>query len=340
MKKCFIICWFGKLPNYFEIWLKTCAYNQSFDFLIMTDNEIELTLPYNVKKISFSLKEFVCRVKNILNCNVSMKKAYRICDFRPLYGEVFKEELQEYDFWGYCDVDVIFGKLNDYITDSMLNEYEAIFNCGHLTLLKNIDRINQLYKEKGSAFSFDTVSSHDAIFAFDERTGIQRIAAQNNIRAQYLIPYIEAEIKYHQLRSRLDKTNPDYQAYYWEKGNLFRVKLENDQIYYQKQAYIHLQKRKIEIDLSKGAIGDSFWITPEGYVNKPYLGQPSPEDIMKTNPYEGKKALRYQSLQYMNKKIISILKRTPYQIYVRLVQAKYGINGKVGSLEERPWERY
>ena len=51
MKKCFIICWFGVLPEYFPAWAKSCEYNQDFNFLIFTDNEIKYKLPKNVVMI-------------------------------------------------------------------------------------------------------------------------------------------------------------------------------------------------------------------------------------------------------------------------------------------------
>lgn len=340
IKKCFIICWFGKLPSYVDVWAKSCATNQDFDFLIFTDATVDNNFPPNVKVIPFTMEKFVNRAKSVFNCDVNIKRPYRLCDFKPTYGEIFSEELKEYDFWGHCDIDLIFGNLKEFITDDMLKEKDLIYNAGHLTLYRNSEEINKLYLKKGSAFDFSTVSTKDATFAFDEETGMKRIARQNGVKAAFGLPYIDAEIGYHQLRSRLERTNPDWQAYYWEQGNLYRVKLENGQVSYQKQAYIHLQKRKIEVSLAGGNIGEPFWITPTGYENKKYLGKPTPEDVKRTNPYEGEKALRRQNLSYKFKKIIAIMKRSPYQIYVRVVQARYGINQVDGSLEERPWEKY
>lgn len=340
IKKCFIVCWFGQLPGYIDIWLKSCEYNRDFDFFFFTDAKIDKRFPSNVIVIPFSLEQFKRRAQQLTSKKVNLNSAYRVCQFRPAFGEIFREELTGYDFWGYCDVDLVFGKLSDFITDTLLEEYDAVLNGGHLSLYRNVERINKLYLGKGAVFDFDTVASHNAFFCFDEMMGIQRIAEFNNVKIKCLIPYIETEIKYRQLRSRLDKINPDDQAYYWEKGNLYRVKAENGQVLYQKQAYIHLQKRKIAIDTRAGAIGDAFWITPIGFENKPYLGKPQIEDVKRTNSYEGTRVLRHQSLEYKIRKVITILRRTPYQIYVRLVQEKYDVNHYQNSLEERPWEKY
>lgn len=340
IKKCFIVCWFGELPGNIDIWLKTCEHNRGFDFLFFTDAKIDRFFPSNVKVIPFSIGQFKKRAQGLTSKKVSVDRSYRVCEFRPAFGEIFKEELKGYDFWGHCDVDVVFGNLNDFITDALLEEYDAVLNGGHLSLYRNAEKINRLYLGKGGAFDFDTVASHDAAFSFDEITGIRRIAEFNHVRIKSLIPYIETEIKYRQLRSRLDRINPDDQAYYWEKGDLYRVKAENGQVLYQKQAYIHLQKRKVTIDARAGVIGDAFWITPTGFENKPYPGEPQIVDIKRTNPYEGEQALKQQGRNYKIKRFLTILRRPPYQIYVRLVQEKYGISHDHGSLEERPWEKY
>ena len=42
-----ICCYFGSLPNYFNLWLKSCAANPTIDWLFFTDQSIE-TLPKNV----------------------------------------------------------------------------------------------------------------------------------------------------------------------------------------------------------------------------------------------------------------------------------------------------
>lgn len=337
---CFIVCWFGKLPDYFDVWMKTCEYNSSFDYTVFTDAREPSFHPSNVYFKNLTLTEFVQKAQMVIGGPISVKRPYRICDFRPMFGKIFENELEGYDFWGFCDVDVVFGDLKKFITDEILNSYDAIFNGGHLSLLRNIDKINTLYISSGGTFNYKSVVRHDAIFAFDEITGIQQIAKKNGVKALYYIPYIETEIKYKQLRSRLEISNPQYQAYYWKKGNLYRLKYENNFVYRQCFAYMHLQKRKLCIDETYGKIGDSFWVTPAGFCAMQSNCRISKQLINKVNPYEGKEELQKQARAYKLKKVREILTRTPYQIYVRLCQEKNGINKNEGTIEERQWEKY
>lgn len=336
-RACFIVCWFGQLPCYVPIWFKSCTSNSNFDFLLITDDDTEYTLPDNVIRIMFTCEEFTKRVDERVIANPSIKAPYRLCDFRPMYGIIFNEELQQYSYWGYCDVDVVFGNINKFLSYEELFKYDAMFNGGHFSLIKNSESMNYLYQQKGSIFSYKTVATRDATFAFDETTGIQRIARASNINAQFGIPYIETESKYNQLRSRMDRVNPDYQAYYWENGNLFRVKSENGRVYYQEIAYIHLQKRKLELLDESVVSSDSFWITPSGYVTKCYKGIPTIQDINTYNPYYGEEKMRRQAADYKKRKILEIIKRTPFQIYVRLKQQRAGINAADGTRDELGW---
>lgn len=338
-KVCFIICWLGKLPNYLPVWLKTCAYNSDYDFLLFTDDSTPYDYPQNVIVKPFSKGFIISRIEERLTRTPSLKEAYRLCDYRPMYGIIFKEELEPYNYWGYCDIDVVFGKLNDYIPYEEIAKYDAIFNGGHLSLIKNIDSMNTLYKSKGAIFDCSTVMKKHAVFAFDETTGIQRIARENGVKAKFGVPYIETGSKYRQLRSRMEVSNPAHQGYYWEQGKLYRVKTEGGSVYYQNIAYIHLQKRKI--DLLDETVGncDSFWITPTGYLTKPYLGFPTCEDVDRNNPYEGEETLQAQDKTYKLVKMYQMLHRTPFQLYVRLRQQQSGINAGDGKRNEMNWEK-
>lgn len=336
-KICFVICWFGRLPDYLPVWLKSCARNPQFDYLLLTDDDTDRKYPANVKYIPFSAEAFLQRVRERLDPKPSLKKAYRLCDYRPMYGILLEEELRGYQYWGYCDIDLVFGDVGSFLPMDEIMQYEAVFNGGHFTLLRNTEKINHLFMQPGSLFNYKTVVRRHAIFAFDETTGIQRIAREQNIKAGFGIPYIETESKYSQLRSRMEKTNPDLQAFYWENGELFRVKADNDVIWYQKIAYIHLQKRKIKV---VGEIGDSFWICPWGYEPKEHYGVPCLKEIAENNPLCNPVDLKKQDKEYKKKKIIELLKRNPFQIYVRMRQQFAGINANDGAFEEREWKQY
>ena len=56
LKICVIGVYFGTLPNYFPLWLKSCQKNPMVDFLVFSDQNVE-RLPANVKIIPMTLRE-------------------------------------------------------------------------------------------------------------------------------------------------------------------------------------------------------------------------------------------------------------------------------------------
>ena len=131
-KACFIIPYFGKLPETFPVYLRTCAENPDYDWLIVTDDRAAYDYPENVHVSYTSFDAFVERVQSHFDFPIALKRPYKICDFRAAFGEIFAEELQGYRFWGHCDLDQYFGKISHFITDEVLDSYEKILCLGHL----------------------------------------------------------------------------------------------------------------------------------------------------------------------------------------------------------------
>ena len=59
MKKIILImAYFGKLPNYFPIWLESVRNNPTVDFMFISDCIEETELPKNVKLLNISGEDF------------------------------------------------------------------------------------------------------------------------------------------------------------------------------------------------------------------------------------------------------------------------------------------
>lgn len=76
----------------------------------------------------------------------------KFCDLKPAYADIFRDEVELYDYWGFCDMDIIWGDIRSYMTDDILNNYDIISSrknaiSGHFNLFRNTPQINQLYKK-------------------------------------------------------------------------------------------------------------------------------------------------------------------------------------------------
>ena len=162
-------------------WLKSYENNSSIDFFLVTDVK-DLEIPNNVHIINISLKGLKALTEKKLNMEISLEKPYKICDFRPAYGIIFQDYLKEYDYWGHCDFDLIWGDIRSFIESYEIEKYDKFLHLGHLSLYRNTYKCNNYYKLPGSECGdYKEVFKSNENYAFDETGGIYCIYKKNNI---------------------------------------------------------------------------------------------------------------------------------------------------------------
>lgn len=283
-----IICYFGKLPGLFEIWKKTCETNAEFDFLIFTDQKISV-FKENIHVYNSSLNEIKSLAEKKLGIkDISLNTAYKLCDYKPMYGLIFSEYLYGYDYWGMCDMDMLFGDLGKYITDEILDEYEKIYQLGHLTIYRNNNEVNRRFMSIGYC-DWRTVVKTDEHCRFCERGMIAKYNALG-IKAYTQKDYADIS-KLHKRfqlskwmvpKSQFDRYK--HQVFYYENGCVYRAIFYNKSVSVEEFNYIHFQKRKMKILVENETC---FYITKNELIPKK-PGVPSKDEIFRLNPYRGK----------------------------------------------------
>lgn len=157
--KCaFVATWLGKLPENFELFCQSCEANPMFDWFVFTDQSKPAGCPHNVKFVYQSKLDFEVRVKKTIGIPIIIGLPYKLCDYKPLYGHLYSEYLTNYSYWGFCDLDVIFGDVYKFFGKYIENNYEVITLggstkdglhyriAGPCTLVKNTQKMCELYK--------------------------------------------------------------------------------------------------------------------------------------------------------------------------------------------------
>jgi hypothetical protein len=153
-----LIPYFGKFPNYFQLYLDSVANNADILHIIFI-TDIDTTIynfPQNTTIINKSFEdvrrqayEFLLKEFNRpIDFNNLLKIPYKLTDFRPLIPTLFKDILQNipsthYIGWGDCDV--ILGQLSKFIDIS--KHYDLIGRHGHFTAFRNREPYLSLYKQ-------------------------------------------------------------------------------------------------------------------------------------------------------------------------------------------------
>ena len=250
MKKCcFIIPYFGKFNSYFQFFLDSCGANPLFDWLIFTDDKREFRYPDNVHVVYCTFSYIRERIQEQFSFPICLEQPYKLCDYRISYGVVFKRELREYDFWGFCDNDMIFGQLDHFITEAVLESYDRILARGHLTLFRNTELLRELYKVHSSHLFVDYryVFSTKYSCHFDEFEPWLDVCKEHNIK-QWIEP-VMADIDCNRLPFHLVDNIKDveYQIFSWNHGTLERLYVDENQKKKDEWLYIHFQKRRMDI---------------------------------------------------------------------------------------------
>lgn len=148
----FLIPFFGKLPVWFPLYLETCARNPFFDFLMVGDAKPEVELPPNFKYHPMKLSEFNDLATLKTGVKTQIQNGAKVCDFRPALGEILSEICAPYEFWAYTELDIFFGKLDNFITEKVLDSYDFIsaaknFVAGPMSIFRNTSKVNAVYKK-------------------------------------------------------------------------------------------------------------------------------------------------------------------------------------------------
>lgn len=149
-----VVPYFGKLPNFFNIFLKGASYNTHlFDVLIFTDIDVPRgNLPSNIKIIPMSFAEMAPLAEKKMGFKVELSHVRKLCDFKPTYGKVFEDYLKDYEFWGYGDIDMVYGNISKFITPALLEKYDVFslrddWMSGAFAFYKNTEYLKSLYTE-------------------------------------------------------------------------------------------------------------------------------------------------------------------------------------------------
>lgn len=170
-KLCFIVPYFGKWPFWFDFYLRSCAENPCIDWVFYTDCGVPENVPVNVRFVEISFNEYCFFVSGRLGVSFFPISAYKLCDIKPALGFIHEEDLRGYENWGFGDIDVVYGDLGGYLTDSMLSTYGLISTharrvSGHLCVMQNTQRWREAFMSVSSwREQFESIEH----LAFDER---------------------------------------------------------------------------------------------------------------------------------------------------------------------------
>jgi hypothetical protein len=125
---------------------------------------------------------------------------YILVEYKPAFGHIFAQYLQEYSHWGYSDLDVVFGDMSRWIDDDEWNEYDIVtygfgdqdklYLRGQFTFHRNDPQtINQLWRHCKYLSEMDVRYAHPKSLKFESAEGCysQAVITRKDIKVKWAV---------------------------------------------------------------------------------------------------------------------------------------------------------
>lgn len=145
------IPYFGEWPEWIDLFFDAAKRNHSIDFIIYTDCQDLILDASNIFFHTITFQDYISEINKKLSFEFDPPNAYKLCDLRPLFGDMHKEQFKNYDFFGWCDLDLFFGDIRSFYSDELLNKYDVFSThadrvSGHFALFRNNKRNRKMYR--------------------------------------------------------------------------------------------------------------------------------------------------------------------------------------------------
>jgi len=137
ISKILLTPFFGEFPPWFDLFL--ADFNRTMKpqgYTLMLDVD---------------LPDFKERVKSKLGIDCRIERGSpKAWDYRGSLGILYEEEIKDYDFYGHCDLDVVWGQINKWASDEALSELDVYsshseYVCGCFSLYRNSSGVKNLF---------------------------------------------------------------------------------------------------------------------------------------------------------------------------------------------------
>lgn len=300
-----ISCYYGELPSYYGKWLESCGRNNYIDFIFITDcKTIDYNVPDNVAIKHIPLEKLKSLIEEKISLKPCIESAYKLTDFKVAYGKIFEDMLIGYSYWGYCDIDLIFGNIGHFLNQEVLSDYDKFYKWGHFTVYRNNETNKMLYTKPGGVFHYREVFSKKNFYSFDEQAGMIAIAKHNGVSTYYEEDCADISYRINRLTAARQK-NYEYQVFYSEDGSIYRAFIDADgKVRVQEYMYIHFSKRRFN---HVNTLTENFYILSDGFHDKKNRGIPNYYEVVQYSEHMDTATEKKERRRYMIVKIRAFL---------------------------------
>lgn len=273
-----LCCYFGQWPVYFHFWLTSCKFNPLIDFFLISDIDVSsYNIPDNVILVRMSFQqvrsiiaEKLHQLVGDLDIETALDRPYKLCDFKPAYGYVFEDLFSGYEYWGWYDIDTVWGNIVSFIPPN--KTWLKIFPCGHLSFILNRPPFNRVFQMVDSFCcnnTWENVFTTPKSLYFDEHGGIHPLFKRPEFSDGYY-----RQVDFDNIRPPKWSKRPHFHSinypgkshflcYSFEHGHLFRNYIKGIRPQKEEISYLHISQRIMSVKTNP--LADSFVVYPNSF---------------------------------------------------------------------------
>jgi len=146
-----LVPYFGRWPEWIDLFVETCKWNPGVHWRFYTDCGEPENKADNVDYIHLSFDDYKALVRERLGIAFDPPVPYKLCDLRPCLAFIHEQDLAGFPFFGYGDIDVVYGDIGSFYTERVLARSDVLSThperlAGHFAVLRNTPALRRAFE--------------------------------------------------------------------------------------------------------------------------------------------------------------------------------------------------
>lgn len=143
--------YFGEWPAWMNFFIESCKWNPDVRWRFYTDCGEPENRAKNVDYMHIAFDDYKTLVRDRLAVAFDPNDPYKLCDLKPSLGFLHERDIIDYPFFGYGDIDVIYGRLCEFYNPFKLADFDVIsthpdWMSGHFAVLRNTFHLRRAFE--------------------------------------------------------------------------------------------------------------------------------------------------------------------------------------------------
>jgi len=210
--------YFGRWPAWINFFVESCKWNRDVYWRLYTDCGAPENRAENVECVPMTFADYKALVSARLGITFDPENPYKLCDLRPALGFLHAQDAADFSFFGYGDLDVIYGDISRFYGGARLADFDVVSAhwdrlSGHFAVFRNTPALRHAFERIPDYRALLEMPQHSGV---DERQYSRLFRETDSGRALFFERYstILNLIPWHNGR----REHP--QRWFWRRGHL------------------------------------------------------------------------------------------------------------------------